>query len=61
MYSEINFRIARAKTAFSMHTFFHQQIGLKDEEEMVKVLELEHSCVRCWNWNIAVYGAGTGT
>jgi len=25
------------------------------------VLELEHSCVWCWNWNIAVYGAGIGT
>jgi len=48
---ETKFRIARAKTAFSMNTFFFtSRLGLNIRKKWLK----------CWNWNIAVYGAGTG-
>ena len=68
---DITIRIFRAKTPLSVNTFFfHQQFGLKYKEEKVKVLQLKHSvvrcwnwnsCVRCWSWNIAACGVGTGT
>ena len=45
---EIKFRIAIAKAAFSRKKTFHQQTGLKFEEETNEVLHLEHSFI--WYW-----------
>jgi len=45
---EIKSRIAMEKAAFSKKkTFFYQQIGLKFEEEINKMLHLEHGFVWC--------------
>jgi len=30
---------------------FLQQIGLKFKEETIKLLHLEHSLLRCWDWD----------
>jgi hypothetical protein len=45
---EIKSRIAMAKAASTKKkTLFHQQIGLKFEEETSKVIHLEHNFVSC--------------
>jgi hypothetical protein len=44
---EIKSMIAMAKAAFNKKTFFHQQTGLKFEEETTEVLHLEHGFLRC--------------
>jgi hypothetical protein len=44
---EIKYKIAVAKAAFNKKDFFHQQIGLKFEEETSKVLIIGHGFVCC--------------
>ena len=43
-------RIVIDKSSIQQRISFHQQIGLTFKEETSKVLHLEQSCVRCWNW-----------
>jgi hypothetical protein len=45
---EIKFKIAMAKAAFNKkETLFTRELDLKSEEEICKMLHLEHSFVWC--------------
>jgi len=47
----MKFRIATAKTAFNKNTFFTSRLGFNIRKMWLK----------CYIWNIAVFGAGIGT